>query len=142
MTAVAPGRRVRLHWTLAIEGGPVVDTTEDDEPVELTLGDGTLHERFEAVLEGLEAGARAVFYLQGSEVFGSYDPEAVHTMERAEFPPDMTLEPGHVVGFTTPGGDEIAGTVLAVDDDAVKMDFNHPLANRDLSFKVQILEVW
>lgn len=141
MTTVAPGRRVTLHWTLTVEGGPVVDSTAGEEPMTITLGDGTLHERFEAVLEGLETGARAVFYLSGAEVFGPYDPANVHLMPRADFPPDMALEPGHVVGFTTPGGDELAGTVKRVTGDQVEMDFNHPLCNRDLSFRVEILEV-
>lgn len=141
MTVAAPGRRVTLHWTLAIEGGPVVDSTVDEAPMTLTLGDGTLHERFENVIEGLETGARAVFYLSGSEVFGAYDPANVHTMPRADFPADMALEEGHVVGFTTPAGDELAGTVRRLGPDVVEMDFNHPLCTRNLSFRVEILEV-
>ncbi len=62
-------------------------------------------------------------------------------MLRDEFPPEMGLEPGMVVGFTLPSGEEVAGTVLEVMEHEVTVDFSHPLAGRDLVWEVEILEV-
>ena len=51
------------------------------------------------------------------------------------------LEPGVIVGFDTPAGDQIPGMVLEVDEEKVKVDFNHPLAGLNLEFEVEILEI-
>jgi FKBP-type peptidyl-prolyl cis-trans isomerase SlpA len=45
------------------------------------------------------------------------------------------------MGFDTPAGDELSGTILSVDGDTVAVDFNHPLAGRVVVFEVEILEV-
>ncbi|MEL0583444.1 MAG: hypothetical protein AAES65_00980 [Candidatus Thiodiazotropha sp. (ex. Lucinoma kazani)] len=60
---------------------------------------------------------------------------------RADFPPDMELEEGLVIGFDTPTGEELSGIVLEAEEDTVKVDFNHPLAGREITFEVEILSV-
>jgi FKBP-type peptidyl-prolyl cis-trans isomerase SlpA len=65
----------------------------------------------------------------------------MQSLSREEFPQGISLEPGVIVEFTTPGGDEIPGTIVKVGDESVEVDFNHPFAGRDLVFEVEILEV-
>jgi FKBP-type peptidyl-prolyl cis-trans isomerase SlpA len=62
-------------------------------------------------------------------------------MPRSDFPIDMSLEPGIVVAFDLPSGDEVPGTVVEVSEHEVQVDFSHPLAGHDLVFEVEILEV-
>ena len=62
-------------------------------------------------------------------------------MPRAEFAEDMNLERGQIIGFTTPSGLELPGTILAMDDDEVEVDFNHPLAGHEITFTVEVLDV-
>ena len=105
------------------------------------LGDGTLETGLEVLLRGLHDGDRARFGLAPGQAFGERDPASVYGMPRTEFPADMALVEGTVVEFTTPGGDTVPGTVVEVDEDAVTVDFNHPLAERELSFEVEIIAV-
>lgn len=136
---VAPGRRVVLHLSLALRDGSEVESTFGGEPLDFELGDGTLDRGLEARLEGLAPGQHATFHLEPGEAFGDPDPAAVQPMPRGEFPADMDLAPGTVVGFTTPRGDELAGTVMEVTDNTVVMDFNHPLAGISLVLTVEVL---
>ena len=69
------------------------------------------------------------------------DPGKVHQLPRADFAAEMVLEPGLVIGFNTPGGEELSGTILAFDDAMVEVDFNHPLAGRVVIFDVEIIDV-
>ena len=62
-------------------------------------------------------------------------------MPRSEFPADMPLEPGLIVGFTTPSGEEVPGAIQEIKGDDVVVDFNHPLAGHEVIFDVEILEV-
>lgn len=139
---IGPGSRVRLHFRLQLEDGTVVDDTFGGEPLSVTLGDGTLARGLEMALLGMKSGDRETVRV-GPEMsgFGERSDEAVQRMPRGDFPPDMALETGMIVAFTTPGGDEVPGAVRKVDEASVTVDLNHPLAGHELTFQVEILAV-
>ena len=58
-----------------------------------------------------------------------------------DFPKEMALEPGLVIGFQSPNGDETPGTITKIQDNVVTVDFSHPLAGYDLVFEVEVLDV-
>lgn len=132
---------VTLHLSLTLEDGTVADSTFGEEPCTFTMGDGTLVRGLELGLYGLYPGDRQRLELEPEQAFGLRDPQHIHTMPRAAFDDDMELAPGVIVGFETPDGEELAGAVLELDDDSVKVDFNHPLAGHRILFEVEILDV-
>ena len=140
-TVIDYGVRVVLRHRLSLADGTLVDASEEGEPLLFTVGDGTLEEGLETLLLGLGVGARATYHLSPGQAFGLPDPEAVHVLPLADFPPGMALEPGTVVAFTAPSGLEVAGTVLETGEGGVRVDFSHPLAGRSLVFEVEVLEV-
>ena len=131
--SIAEGARVVMHYTLSLADGTVADTSRNGEPMSFQVGDGSLDPGLEQLLFGLRKGDRVRFSLAPGQAFGHRDPGNVHTMRREDFPPDLTPEEGAVVGFDTPGGDEVLGTVLEVGEDTVRVDFSHPLAGRQLN---------
>ncbi len=135
---IGPGCRVTMHYRMLLGDGTVVDES-GDEPLSFTMGDGTLIEGLEWLLGGLHAGAEERFLVAPEQAFGFRDPENVHKMPRDDFDPEMPLEPGTVIGFATPSGEEVPGIVLESDTESVTVDFNHPLAGRDLTFEVRVL---
>ncbi len=138
---IAHDSTVTLHYRLLLEDGTVVDETFDEAPLSFTVGDGTLIQGLEEVLLGLTAGSRHTFVLGADQAFGWPDAENVHTLPRGDFGPEGPPEPGSVMSFSTPGGEEIAGTVLSLDGESVQVDFNHPLAGHTLTFEVEIVAV-
>ncbi len=139
---IRAGSRVRLHFSITLEDGTVAESTFEDTPIDVVIGDGTLHEGLEKALYGLtpDDTTRSI-KISPEQGFGMADPDARHTMSRDEFSTELNIEPGVIVLFTTPAGDEVPGTILAVDDNDVIVDFNHPLAGREIDFKVAILAV-
>ena len=132
---------VTLHLSLTLEDGRVAESTFDDEPLTFTMGDGTLVRGLELGLYGLQPGDRQRLALHPEQAFGLHDPGKVHRLPRADFGAGIEPEPGLIVGFDTPAGEEIPGTVLSLDADSVVVDFNHPLAGRNVIFDVEILDV-
>lgn len=137
---IGPGKRVTLHFSIALADGTIVDTTrERNKPAEFTVGDGSLLEGFEKAIHGLRAGDRRSVFIDAKRGFGEPNPDNIQVFTRLTFK-DMKLEPGLMVSFTDRGG-ELPGVVTALDDDTVTVDFNHPLAGRDLVFEVDIIRV-
>ena len=132
---------VTLHLSLTLEDGSVAETTFDDEPLTFTMGDGTLVHGLELGLYGLRPGDSQRLTLHPEQAFGRRDPGKVHTLPRTDFGADIEPEPGLIVGFETPAGEELPGTVLSLDADSVTVDFNHPLAGRNVIFDVEIIDV-
>ncbi len=137
---IEAGGRVTLHYTLSLADGHVVETTREGTPATHVIGAGNWLAALEDRLIGLVAGDVRRFEIAAAEI-GAPEPPEPQVMARDEFPPEMRLEPGVVVGFTLPSGEEVAGTVLEATAHEVTVDFSHPLAGRDLVWEVEIIEV-
>ncbi len=138
---VTPQSEVVISFTLALTDGTLVDQATPNEPYRFRLGDGSLLPNLESLLVGLEEGTSGRFFIPPEEGFGFPDPMNVHKVERTEFPQDMALKVGDIVGFNTPTGDEVPGQVVALDDALITVDFNHPLSGQAIVFEVKIEQV-
>lgn len=90
---------------------------------------------------GLKAGDKRSVYIEADKGFGAYNPDNIQQFRADEFADGMTLEPGVVVSFRDASGAELPGVISLIEDNWVTVDFNHPLAGRDLTFEVEILAV-
>ncbi len=135
------GSRVTMHFALRLVDGTIADSSFDEEPVSFVVGDGTLDKGLELALIGLKAGDQQTLTLMPGQAFGTRDQAALQWVERDRFPSDIELEPGQIIGFSGEGGVDVAGAVLEIEPQRVRVDFNHPLAGREIEFEVEILSV-
>ena len=143
-TRIAHGSQVALHFSVALENGVEIDNTRSyPEPVSLVIGDGNLLEGFEKALLGLRAGDRRTVHLPPEDAFGPWNPENIQFFDTVQFikAGDERPEVGTMMEFQDKGGGTLAGVVKAVNDDKVEVDFNHPLAGRNVVFEVEIARV-
>ncbi len=138
---IGPGSRVKIHFTLRLEDGTEALSTLNEEPLECVLGDGTLREGMEMALYGLREGDEQTITLTPEQGWGAHDPALIHHLPRSDFPAGLELQPGQIIAFESSGGEELPGAILALDDQQVEVDFNHPLAGRNVVFWVRVLEV-
>lgn len=137
----APGTRVTLHYTLALADGTEIDATHEGEPMTVVLGQGMLLDSLEQRLAGLHAGDKRRFDIPAHETHFAEDEDTIQTLPRTDFPEDLELEIGSVLGFQLPNGDEVPGTIVSFDGRDVVVDFSHPLAGHDVVFDVEVLAV-
>ena len=138
--AVAPGRRVRLHFSLLLDNGEEVDSTRGGSAAECVMGDGSLLPGFERAIEGMKAGEGGQIPIAAADAFGEHQSGNLQTMQRGDFDDLEDLSVGLIVSFAGPGG-ELPGVIRKVCEESVIVDFNHPLAGRDIVFDVAILSV-
>lgn len=138
---VGPGTQVTLHFAVKLEDGSVVDSTFEKEPATFVVGDQNLLEGFERLLFGLPVGAKDTFDVLPEQGFGQPNPENVQDVPLDAFDDDIELSEGLMVAFADAGDNETPGVIRSVNDDSVTVDFNHPLAGRNLVFDVEILDI-
>lgn len=118
----------------------ILEATEGDETIEYHMGEGHWPDQIESEILGKPVGATLEVNLLASDnAFGPIDPGRILTMQARDFA--HVPEPGALVQFTLPDGEETEGQVLRVFGEQLEVDFNHPYAGRDLSFKIQINRV-
>lgn len=138
---ISVGCRVAMHYALRLADGMEVDSSFGDEPVTFVMGEDALDKGLELALYGLRPGSQQTLTLMPGQAFGARSEEAIKWMDRATFPADLSPEPGQIIGFSDEQGQEVPGAILELLDERVKVDFNHPLAGREIIFEVEILEV-
>lgn len=138
---IGVGSTVTLHLRLSLEDGTVAEETFSGEPHTFRMGDGSLLHGLELGLYGLKPGDTQRLELYPEQAYGLRDPANIQRLPHERFADDMEPEPGMIIGFETPDGEEIPGSILSVSDDSVEVDFNHPLAGHTITFDVEIVDV-
>jgi FKBP-type peptidyl-prolyl cis-trans isomerase SlpA len=133
--------RVLMHYSIALTNGNLIESSFDDDPVEITMGGGDLSEGMELALFGLKEGDEQTLTLTAEQAFGVRDDSNINAMPLSDFPDGLTPEVGMSYVFETPRGENIPGTILSVDNEQATVDFNHPLSGQDIVFRVEILGV-
>lgn len=136
-----PQKRITLHFAVRLMDGTELDTTFGGQPASFVWGDESLPPGFERALLGLKAGDRRSVFLAAADGFGDYNPDNVQHFRSDTFPEGTDLSPGVVMNFADAARTELPGVITAVEDDWVTVDFNHPLAGRELTFEVEIIDV-
>ncbi len=151
MEKIQTGKYVEMGYDLyrvdADGTETLVHQTDADDPEKIVFGvtRGVI-EPLEKALEGLGKGGEFDVRVAAAEAFGPYDPEQIAELERDIFLVDgkfdeKEIKPGAVLPMMTADGFRINGLVREVTPTHVKLDFNHPLAGKDVRFKGRVLEV-
>lgn len=137
---VSEGSKVDLHFSVTIENGVEIDNTRSrEEPVSLVIGDGNLLPGFEKALFGLRAGDRRTVHLPPEDAFGPWNPENVQRFDTVKFEQSPVV--GHMIEFEDKAKTSLFGVVKSVNEDITEIDFNHPLAGKNITFEVEIFKV-
>lgn len=141
MARVQTNDRLTLHFALREHGsGNDIDSSFNDSPLSLTLGDGTLEPALEYWLLGLVPHSREVFILEPAQAFGAREPLAVIALPRDRLSVQAP-ELGQLVEFTLEDGVQLTGIIIGIETETVTVDFNHILAGKKIEFEVEILSI-
>ncbi|MFO7899264.1 MAG: peptidylprolyl isomerase [Planctomycetota bacterium] len=141
MVSAREGSTVKVHYTGKLEDGTVFDSSVEREPIEFSLGSGSIIPGFEKAVIGMDPGELKTITLSPEEAYGPRDDGRVVEVERDDFPPNIDPEVGQRLQVGAEGGDRQIVTVSKVSDDSVELDANHPLAGQTLTFDIQLVDV-
>lgn len=128
---------ISFHYTLTDVEGNVLDTSEGRDPLAFLTGANQIISGLERELVNMNTGDQGVVEVPAADAYGERNEDQIQQLDRARFPEE--LEVGMM--FATDPQGMSTFTVTAIEGDMVTVDANHPLAGKDLTFKVEITDV-
>lgn len=138
---IAKDTVVKIHYTLHDAEGNQLDSSEGKDPLQYIHGKGMLISGLEAMLEGKEPGAKFKAVIEPKDAYGEYNEKMVVEVPRNQFEADTPVEVGMQFQASTEDGQVCIVRVIEVSDDKVKVDANHELAGKQLTFDVEVVDV-
>ena len=133
---------VSIDYTLRLDDGEVVDSSEGQEPLQYLHGRGQIVPGLERELYGMTVGDEKSVTVSAEEGYGDYDDERLQRVPLANFPGDIDLEEGMSVRMRDVNTDQLFDAYIdEIDEDGVTLDFNHPLAGETLFFDIKVVDV-
>jgi FKBP-type peptidyl-prolyl cis-trans isomerase SlyD len=127
---------VTMEYSLEVNGQEV-----DNGPIQFIQGHGNIIRGLETEVEGMKLGEEKEVLVRAEDAYGSYDPEMEFDVSLSSFPEDFEIKLGQPMRIQDGEGHIFTGVAVAITDETVKLNLNHPLAGKDLLFKTKVLEL-
>ena len=135
------GDTVRVHYTGTLEDGTTFDTSVGREPIEFTLGEGKMIPGFEKAVYGLEVGKSKTVTIPAEEAYGPHRDDLVIVVEREQLPAKLDPKVDQQLQMQQTDGRTATVIVTDVSETTITVDANHPLAGKDLTFEIELVEI-
>jgi len=140
MCAVKKGDKVKVHYTGSLEDGTVFDSSEGKDPLHFDVGAGQVIPGFEEAVLGMAVGESKKVLIPGSKAYGESKKELVMQVPIEQVPPDLNPEMGMRLEMGGTQGELLRVTVVEITDTHLTLDANPPLAGKDLTFEIELVE--
>ena len=134
-----PGTKVKVHYTGTISDGTVFDSSEGKEPLEFTIGENRVIAGFENGIKEMKLNEEKTIKIPAKEAYGEREEELVTKVPKDKFPPEIQV--GGQLLLKGPEGQRIPAAIKEIKDNEVIIDLNHPLAGKELNFKVKVVGI-
>jgi len=141
MSQAKSGDSVKVHYTGTLADGTQFDSSQGRDPLEFTLGAGNVIPGFDQGVTDMAAGDTKTIHIPAEEAYGPRHDHLTQDVPRSAMPADIELEQGMVLHAQGPEGQTLNFTVVEFDDQTVKVDGNHPLAGKDLTFALELVSI-
>jgi FKBP-type peptidyl-prolyl cis-trans isomerase 2 len=135
------GDKVKVHYTGSLDNGTVFDSSEAREPIEFTVGSGQLIKGFDQGVIGMKKGEEKVIHIKAADAYGEHSDKLIRKVERNLLPKDREPQVGMVMGLVRSDGMQAEARIIEVNPENILIDMNHPLAGKNLNFKIRIVEI-
>jgi peptidylprolyl isomerase len=142
MKRAKKGDQVKVHYVGRFDDGQIFGSTMNGEPLKFILGEGKFIKCFEDAVVGMDMGQKKLLRILAEEACGPRKDELVLRVDRANIPPNIDPKEGLILNFKKPNGNVlIEATIAEVSRDSVALDINHPLAGKNLTFTIELVEI-
>jgi peptidylprolyl isomerase len=141
MSQAKDGDKVKVHYTARLENGNQVFSSRDRDPAEFIIGNEDVLPRIEKGITGMKVGETKTFTIAPEEAYGSRLDDLVIDIKRSDFPQDITPAVGQKLKLKLQDGNQMDVTIIAMQEDNITLDANHPLAGETLLFDLELIEI-
>jgi peptidylprolyl isomerase len=140
-TTAKPGDTVAVHYTGKLADGSIFDTSKDRDPIQFVVGQQRVIPGFDKAVAGMSPGEKKTARVPPEDAYGPRRPELIIEFDRDRIPPDVSAEVGQELQMQTTAGRAVPAIVIDASDTAITLDANHPLAGKDLTFEIELVEL-
>lgn len=141
MTEAQRGDSVKVHYTGRLDDGTIFDSSAGKEPLQFTIGSGQVIAGFDEAVLGMTPGQSKVVLIPVDKAYGARNEEMVITAPLTHVPPDLNPELGMRLEMGGANGELIRVVVTEISDSHITLDANPPLAGKDLTFEIELVEI-
>mgnify|MGYP003665415927 CR=1 FL=1 len=142
MSKVEIGQTVSVHYIGTLDDGTEFDSSrKNNEPLLCEVGGGKLIKGFDNALVGMTVGETKKVSLGPDQAYGNVISEAFQSIPKSSFPPDYKFKIGGTVQGQNEQGQAVRATIESLEEENVNLDFNHPMAGKNLNFEIELLEI-
>jgi peptidylprolyl isomerase len=136
------GRTVNVHYVGTLDDGTLFDSSKDrGAPITFEVGAGDMISGFDTAVDGMTIGETKNVSVTPEDGYGDFNPEAFQVVPTDMFTEGFTPELGQVVQGTTGTGETFTARVHTLENNTVTLDFNHPMAGKNLNFEIELVSV-
>ncbi len=135
---IKKGSKVRVHYTGKFENDKIFDSSVENEPLEVVIGQSNLIKGFEEGLMGMEEGEKKTINIEPKDAYGEHIEGRVQEVEKTKLPDEVKV--GMVMEAQSESGSVIL-SIKEIKEDVVVLDTNHPLSGKKLIFDLDVVEV-
>ncbi len=132
---------VKVHYTGRLQDGTIFDESPEDRPLQFILGREEVIAGFDEAVEGMYQGETKNVTIPFDKAYGKSKPELLETVERSIIGDKVDLQVGGQLEVTNHDDTTFRLMVREITEDHVMLDANHPLADKNLTFEIELLEV-
>jgi FKBP-type peptidyl-prolyl cis-trans isomerase SlpA len=141
MEKVKEQDNVSVHYTGTLSDGEVFDSSVNREPLSFTVGAGQMIPGFDNAVVGMQVKEKKSVTIPASEAYGEVRPDMVQKISKDQLPPDLNPQVGQQLASQLPSGEQIIVTVAEIGEAEITIDANHPLAGKELTFEIELVEI-
>jgi FKBP-type peptidyl-prolyl cis-trans isomerase 2 len=141
MSTVKDKDTVRVHYTGKLADGEIFDDSKGRDPIEFTLGAGQVIPGFESAVLNMAVSETKTVNIPAAEAYGEQRQELIQSVPISELPEEIKPEVGMQLVSQAPDGQEIPLTITEVHAETITVDANSPLAGKDLTFDLELVEI-
>lgn len=139
--ALQANKVVTFNYILKDDNGALLDSTEKGGPFSFISGNHQILPGLEEAIGNMIIGSKKNIKLAAADAYGEYDENAVQKINRTLFPEEAELEIGMTYFAHSPEGQHLQFVITEMENDDITVNFNHPLAGKNLEFDVELLDV-
>ena len=141
MAQAKHGDSVRIQYTGKLVDGKVFEASVEDQPLQFTIGDDQVVTDLEQAVVGMATGESKTIKIMADNAYGPYHDELVFVLDRDRFPENLQLEIGQDLVIREGDDRALRVTVIDVSESSVTLDANHPLAGKDFTIDIYLVEI-
>lgn len=138
------GDQITLNYEGKLDSGEIFDSSfhgDHNHPLTFTSGNGEVVDGFDEAVLGMSEGEEKTFKIPSGKAYGEYDDKLMQDIPRENLPKDQEPKAGMMLVMQDPAGNQMPVKIAKVDEKSVTLDLNHPLAGKDLTFRIKIEKI-